>query len=478
MTATTDKLARQIGILQAAYRVQFNTGTNAPENTEVQNRVAMYLESQGMTDLRNLRYYSNQTANLAFYFDVGTGVVFKRAQDTGIGTGVDFNNDPSMLLFVPGRWEDYGVYCHFTPDGYPILWSMNSKHLKPWLETFTAIASLAAIAVSVAFPALAATIGSTVMGPELAAAYPLVAQGIGNIAINTALSGGDVETAVVGAVSGGLGSGVGGFVAGATDSAIIGSVTAAATKTAIVGGNIGEAVAGSLLSAGLRNAGDLFSSINSPTLPQGGDMGLFDDTMISFDDPIIDPVSGAGSAYDWQWEGPAVDPLQTGVYDSTPLSSPGSIDDPYGAIIGVNPTAPPSSPSGVVTSAGGADLTQLALTALKLVTSWNSAGQPAPRTSNSTTQANANGTLTVRNPNGTVSTVQMPRGTPYLTTTGQLVTNNGDGTYTSVDSRGVVSTQAYAATGLGSLFSSLGTGQVSPLVLAGGAVALLLLLRR
>jgi hypothetical protein len=58
-----------------------------------------------------------------------------------------------------------------------------------------------ASSVSLAMPALAATIGQAVLGAELAAAYPALATGIGNVAVSTALNGGDVQRAVVGAVS-------------------------------------------------------------------------------------------------------------------------------------------------------------------------------------------------------------------------------------------------------------------------------------
>lgn len=491
MTATSDFLARQIGLIQAAVGVRFNTGTNTAENADVQMGVANYLDSQGLKDIRDLRYYENAPANLAFFFDVRSGKVFDKADGSNIGYTsaiADPYQGAKSILFYDGRWDSYYIHCSFTPDGYPVFWSLNIKHHNAWAETFAAIASLAAIAVSVAFPALGAYIGSAVMGPELAAAYPLVATGIGNVAIQTTLSGGDIQGAMVGALSGGLGSGVGGFVAGATESAVIGNVAAAATKTAIVGGNIEQAVAGSLLSSGLSSATSLFTAISAPTT---GSLGMFDDfggeipnvaAPVSYGDALpvsFDPVSGAAPVYDWGWMGAGVDPLATGVYDSTPLSSPDSID-PGGSTLAVNPTAPPPSPSGVIASSGGADLTQLALTALKFVGAWQSAGQPALKASNATTQANANGTMTVRNPNGTTSTVKMPVGTPYLTTTGELVTNNGDGSFTSIDSRGTVSTQRYPATSLATFGSGITIGgmTLSPTVLAVGAVAAILLLRK
>jgi len=55
---------------------------------------------------------------------------------------------------------------------------------------------LAAVAISMAFPAAAPSIGNWILGAELAAAYPAAAAAVGNMCLNTAMNGGDVGQAV------------------------------------------------------------------------------------------------------------------------------------------------------------------------------------------------------------------------------------------------------------------------------------------
>lgn len=504
---SVESLSRQIGIIQAAIKRPFDADPTV--NGDVISYLAQMLDRSGVQDVRNLRStvvaggstyvpagvsvgYGTlvDLPTMTFFYDVTTGAIINDGQ-IGPQERVEL---PNLFMLAQSRTYDYSLFLVFSPEGYPIFYTINKKRTTTWQDLKEAGIALASIYIAVVVPALASEIGGAIMGAELAAQYPAVAAGIGNICINTALSGGNIESAVIGAVSGGVGNGVGGLVAGATDSAIIGAASAAATKAAIVGGNIEQAAAGSLLGSGISSIGslDLFSA--QPASPTTGSLGMFDDfggdlpnvtAPVSYDiPPSFDPVSGAAPVYDWGWMGASVDPLAgggvfSGAYDTTPITSPDSID-PGGSVLGVNPTSPPPSPSGVVASSGGADLTQLALTALKFVGAWQGAGQPALRASNASTQANANGTLVVRNANGTTSTVKMPVGTPYLTTTGELVTNNGDGTFTSIDSRGTVSTQRYPATSLSTFGAGVKIGNltVSPMALGIGAVAAILLLRR
>ena len=56
--------------------------------------------------------------------------------------------------------------------------------------------ALAAVAVSIAFPGAAPSLGNWILGAELAAAYPAAAAAVGNMCLNTAMNGGDVGQAV------------------------------------------------------------------------------------------------------------------------------------------------------------------------------------------------------------------------------------------------------------------------------------------
>jgi hypothetical protein len=89
-------------------------------------------------------------------------------------------------------------------------------------------------------------VGNAIVPASFAAAYPTATTVIGNIAISTALNGGNVEQATKNAamsyVAGGAGDIAGGYAQLATDSEFIGLMAGTATQTAILGGDIKTAV--------------------------------------------------------------------------------------------------------------------------------------------------------------------------------------------------------------------------------------------
>lgn len=109
--------------------------------------------------------------------------------------------------------------------------------------------------------------------------------------------------------------------------------------------------------------------------------------------------------------------------------------------------------------------------ALQLNAAYKAAGKPAVRASTPETTANANGTLTTKTSSGGTVTVKMTPGTPYVTASGALVTNNGDGTYTVTNADGSATIRQYPAGApqSGDLMSNplmwLGAGVVAMLVL-------------
>lgn len=105
-------------------------------------------------------------------------------------------------------------------------------------------------------------------------------------------------------------------------------------------------------------------------------------------------------------------------------------------------------------------------TALALNQAYKSAGSPAVRTSSPSTVVNANGTLTTVSTTGAPVTVRMVPGTPYLTSGGGVVTNNGDGTYTTINADGTTVMRVYPAT-----ISGAGVSMSTMLLLGGVGLA-------
>lgn len=131
-------------------------------------------------------------------------------------------------------------------------------------------------------------IGEAVLGAELAAAYPAAANAVGTVATRTALTGGDVESAVRSAATGFAGAEFGDLTAQAVDSAAIGAAAGAAVSAALAGGDARAAALQAFLKQG-ATVSDLFP--NDPTfLPTDDDFTpVFDDTgeptlFYSFDD--------------------------------------------------------------------------------------------------------------------------------------------------------------------------------------------------
>ena len=126
------------------------------------------------------------------------------------------------------------------------------------------------------------------------------------------------------------------------------------------------------------------------------------------------------------------------------------------------------------------DVSQAALAALQLVSAWHAVNSPQVNTTARMAMVNGtvlsagdNGLITVRAADGTLSSRQPPVGQPQMTTSGNIVVNNGNGTYTLIDSVGQRSVKAYSATG--GLFSGLSSslsGWMLPVGLGVGALVL------
>lgn len=474
-----ENISRQVGIIQTAINKQFSG--DPAVNAGMVATIGNLLAKVGTTDVRDLHWYEDKAANLAFFFDVKTSHVFTNP----LTHDVQWQDDPAArhVIFTYQTPDDnYRVFCVLSTDGFPIFYATHRSRGSAWLDFAHAILMLASIAVSVAFPQLGVALGQAILGPTVAAAYPALASAVGNAVLTTAFNGGDVKAAAIGAIGGYAGGLAGGAVSTATDSRIIGAVASTAVKTAVVGGDLKMAVGQTLLSNGVQSMSQLevFSGGANVKLASVGDYGDLDPfSDANYSPPEIELISGGAigpvsldlpAGYLDPYAGmPATSPAYQDVYASMPAT---------GSVVLADPLAPPSGPGGILASINGADLTKLAMTTLQLVAAFRNAGAPPVMGSNGVATANPNGTLTTRNANGTVSTRPMPVGTPYLTTSGALVTNNGDGTYTTIDANGHPTIARYTATTAG--ISSLGLGSLTgnmPLMLGLAAVAAVVLLK-
>lgn len=165
-----------------------------------------------------------------------------------IGERAVWNHDGTLDPFPMGVTYDgrfYIVVKWIDPPGAPIVLLVPFTRVSPW-RGVVFIAGFLATAMG-----LPAIIGEAVLGAELAASYPAAANAVGQVAVRTVLTGGDVESAVRSAATSLAGGEFGGFVGEAVDSATIGAAAAAATTAALQGGDARRAVLQSVATSGV-----------------------------------------------------------------------------------------------------------------------------------------------------------------------------------------------------------------------------------
>lgn len=368
------------------------------------------------------------------------------------------------------------------------------------------IASFFLMVLPMAGISVAATIGNAVLPATLTASYPALATVVGNVAISTALNGGDVTEAVKGAVIGGVanwgGAQVGDFATLAADSQFVGSLASAAARAAISGGNIGQAVGLAALSEGSKVDYSTFfdDTFNSPAPSQDIVTPSLDSVDFSggvdFNTGFQMPTFTSGIDFGGGTFFPSLDPAQSvdlGV-NLEPLRAdtfnPTSANG--GAVVSQLPktsngtpivppvNAPASSPawtaSGVIQG-----VTNAALSALKVYSAFQRLQTPTVQrvarqvnADGSVSIVSDNGLIQTRDTSGRVTSTRPPVGVPQATLSGNLVVNNGDGTYTVATPTGQTQRLAYGNTSGG----AAGASGVSPLLIGGGILAAVLLLRR
>ena len=426
------------------------------------------------------------------YYNKITGAVF-----SGIG-GAD-SVDPNTLdsrngipiidvnLFASTENGDYfaNYLIKYNAQGVPyflIRLIAKQKSHGVFGDLFAAIAPIApliALGLNFALPGAGALLGEAIFG-ELAATLPALSAAVGDIAIQTALNGGNIESAVKGVVVGAVGGFAGENVGVALDSAVIGRAAASATSALVGGGDLRKAVLTSLVSSGVNSVGD-------SKMPR-----LSNATDVFVSDIPLDDSSGASDSYSIDFPSSADDAIfNQGVLDQLPVMRPSDVytGGDYGQLPmtpgdifgGGGGSVPPLSPTQQTNATE--QLLSIVATAGRMAIAWNAAGRqpvrlPGAQYNGGTVTASSDGTITTMRGSQRQNTVP-PVGQVFTTAQGELINNNGDGTYNIVGLNGSVQTRNYrkTATPKSQSGASFQFSAIPPMAWAAGAALLIAALK-
>jgi len=449
------------------------------------------------------------------------------------------------LMDSPGvddlsRWTwTPGTVMAWTPEGHgnvSLIAARENRLVPVWSSSSDAGRVRAvAIGLSVAFLGIPQMIGSAVLGPATAAAYPLATQAFGNLVMQTALNGGDVEAAARSSLASLGGAQFGEVVGAGLDSVAVGKAAAAAATAALQGGDVESAVLRSLVFSGARAMdeldfppGDFTDPVTDygtgdydPALMEyvtlediGVDASTVDTSAIladNTDDLIaldIDPSSLYPDAYGSLYlaSGEFVELSDVVFVDSIYMDDEGNIRAPDNSIMvpsdeALNATAdqlsaeiarqmdagadkvetsqpaPPSRPAAIPPAASQTKWPSIT-DATKMLDAIGKLSAQLKST------ANAIKTGTYRPPAGGTSTVGTPRntpvGVPVTLPDGRVVVNNGNGTQTIRNPDGTTNTVPSSYSGASGAGGGLLPGVSNQALLIGGAVLIgaVLLARR
>lgn len=423
-------------------------------------------------------------------FNFGGNATFSNGAQGFFGEGVDWrtivarsggNPDAEyMSAFVqspaPGAGKyDYvrALYARSGAYWRPIA-AYPKERVSSWDDFRTS--ALPALMMVISFGAagpLFLQLGSAMLGPTFAAAYPSLASALGQTVVTTMANGGDVGAAVkstaLSAAGGFAGDFAGGAVGALSDTQLLADVADAAVTAAIKGGDPRMAVVGTLATSGASSLADLFTPSEDVIVfddaATSGDEGA---SMVDYFDPVYDapvdlqvdfatPLVSAEDYFDPVYEAPIdTSGADYSIYETpsdVPVSPGVTTWDPYGmdraqASSSLPTPAPASGGSGIDSAI--VTLTNAALAAIKINQAYQ-ATQAQPRTSTQSgavvKTGNANGTVTVRNTQTGASAIAKPEvGVPYTLANGSTIINNGNGTYTTIRADGSQATAAYPAT--------------------------------
>lgn len=393
------------------------------------------------------------------------------------------------FAWSPAGHGHVGYSVTFDKRGFALVprWGSSSDWGEFRSAVKTAIWFYGTAYMMVAGSAFSSSLGSSIIGASNAAAYPALAQVVGNVAISTALNGGDVEGAVKSAALAYVGAQVGAGVAEVTDIDLLGKVAASATTAALRGGNVENAIVLTLA----RNAGDTLTVFETDKGPDMGafDFGDFGNPGADGDPYVMDTGALDPGVYAPTYSDDAPQTSLTGeiFFDAQPAEltfadlSTYTLAAPAQMQIQIEAPQPTPEPN-PWTLANARDvvnsISQMALTALGVTKAFQAARNPQiiPNARNvaqngTVTTALDTGVVQTRTPDGRTVNQRPPVGVGQSTINGNIIVNNGDGTYTLIDASGnrrIIKYGSDAGSGLSDL--------PWPLII-GGAGALFALLK-
>lgn len=493
--------------------------------------LARILVRAGITDLWALKFIPVSETYLRPEYIAGTeagDILMPAVEETVKGYAFEYYGRRVGYLGTPDRVQN-DLMFQYSDVGYMIAWSAEGHgqvayvvspnkaktglEIKPIWRTSSEAADarmviIAAIsffcfyAMPLAGVSVGNAIGTAVLPASVSAAYPAVATAIGNVAISAALNGGDIKAAVTNVATSiaaqMVGFNAGSFVEGIAGNEFLGALTEVATRTALVGGDIKKAVAIFAAERGLNMIGssdssgfDFFAGFDGGDSftqdPFSGNARDLDFTTGQFDfDNYTFPVLEFDGGFGFE-TGPVTLPGADDVFTFNPFLGPDAgaaadaavapdVRPPVTPPVAAQPNSAAFNPATIVQT-----ITSSAMAALNLVKAYRSLDTPAiqqtarvVRPNGAVSVVSDNGLIQTRTPAGQITAQRPPVGVPQATLNGNYIVNNGDGTYSVVDPAGQTVRYSYGANAPG---GGLLEG-VSPLMLAAGAGALFLIMKR
>ena len=161
-----------------------------------------------------------------------------------------FSDQRGDVIAIDSTGDGWSYFrVKFTPEIIPVFLAQHVQHEK-WFTAWIPVLGILAMAATAG--GAAPWLGSSVLGAEVAAAYPAIADGLGKLIISTIATGGDVAGSAAKLASTLAGGYFGDVLGTGLGSEAIGTLAGAAATAALSGGNVALAVGQSALSLGLK----------------------------------------------------------------------------------------------------------------------------------------------------------------------------------------------------------------------------------
>jgi hypothetical protein len=278
--------------------------------------VKQELTESGGTYEETKYFFTRKGQPLAADFSNAIGYAYPYGQDGSDGTAyIDLSNDRRFHYIF--KWN--------PKIGVPIFAIIPYKEQSFW-SGFAPFAGIVA-----AFIGLPGLIGEAALGAEYAAANPILADAFGKASFQLAMTGGDLEKSLIGAISSVGGAEVGDFVNSSVDSVVIGNVAKAATSAAIQGKDVNKAAIRAAFLGG--------SKMDTEVLPE--DFGLTYEDLFSAwnrieDENIFDTLGYSADALFATGEGDVYSVIGELAAPSDVTYASGYYPDDYGNIRDIN----------------------------------------------------------------------------------------------------------------------------------------------